>query len=97
MNLEKHVKTPIEQLAEAEVSLVPTHARGTHLVDRYIKGRRVDHQSNRRTFLAGSPQYVLQFDRLRATPTSLERLRARVDEINHQFRQSEIPLRLRLK
>jgi hypothetical protein len=95
MNLEKHVKTPIEQLAEAEGSLVPTHARGAHLVDRYIKGRKVDHQSNRSTVLPAAPQYILRFDRLPSTPTSLARIRKRVEEINRRLWQSDVPFRLR--
>lgn len=96
MNIEKHVKTPVEQLAEAEGSLVPTHARGSHLVDRYIKGRRVDQQTNRSAAMPAVPPYVLRFDRLPTTPTALARIRERVEEINRQFRQSAVPLRLRL-
>lgn len=96
MNLEKHVKSPAEQLAEADACLVPTHARGAHLVDRYIKGRRSDHQANRASFLPAAPPVVLRFDQLPSTPRASARLRKRVEEINRQLRQSEVPLRLRL-
>lgn len=96
MNLEKHVKTPAEQLAEADNSLVPTRARGTHFVDRYIKGRRVDHQASRSASTPEAPSFVLRFDLLPATPTSLARIRRRVEEINRQLRLSEAPFRLRM-
>ncbi len=96
MNLEKHVKTLTEQLAEAENSLVPTRARGTHLVDRYIKGHRVEHQTSRSAFTPEASPFVLRFDLLPATPASLARIRRRVEEINRQLRLSEAPFRLRV-
>jgi len=75
MNLEKHVKNSHRTTRGSGGQLVPTHARGAHLVDRYIKGRKADHQSNRRTVLPAAPQYILRFDRLPSTPTSLARIR----------------------
>jgi hypothetical protein len=96
MNIEKHVKTPAEQLAEAENSLVPTHARGKHLVDPYIKGCRADYQTSRSASTPEAPQFVLRFDGLPTTPTSLARVRRRVEEINRQLRLSEAPFRLRV-
>jgi len=96
MNLEKHVKTPAEQLADAESSLVPTCARGTHLVDRYIKGRRVDQHNGRSAAGPEVPPFVLRLDQLPATPVSLERIRKRVEDINRQFRQLKVPFRLRM-
>ena len=96
MNIEKHVKTPAEQLAEAESSLVPTSARGTHLVDRYIKGRRVDQHNGRSAAGPEVPPFVLRLDQLPATPVSLERIRSRVEDINRQLRRSKVPFRLRM-
>jgi hypothetical protein len=96
MNLEKHVKTPAEQLADAESSLVPTCARGTHLVDRYIKGRRVDQHNGRSAAGPEVPPFVLRLDQLPATPVSLERIRSRVEDINRQLRRSKVPFRLRM-
>ena len=96
MNLEKHVKTPAEQLADAESSLVPTCARGTHLVDRYIKGRRVDQHNGRGAAGPEVPPFVLRLDQLPATPVSLERIRSRVEDINRQLRRSKVPFRLRM-
>ena len=96
MNLEKHVKTPAEQLADAESSLVPTCARGTHLVDRYIKGRRVDQHNGRSAAGPEVPPFVLRLDQLPATPVSLERIRSRVEDSNRQLRRSKVPFRLRM-
>jgi len=96
MNLEKHVRAPAEQPAEAENSLVPTDARGTYLADRYIKGRRADHQTNRSAVAPEAPPFVLRFDLLPATPTSLARFHRRVEEINQRLRLSEAPFRLRV-
>ena len=96
MNLEKHVLTPAEQLADAESSLVPTCARGTHLVDRYIKGRRVDQHNGRSAAGPEVPPFVLRLDQLPATPVSLERIRSRVEDINRQLRRSKVPFRLRM-
>lgn len=96
MNLEKHVKAPTEQPAEAENSLVPTGARRTHLAHRHIKGRRVDHQTSRSAFAPEAPPFVLRFDLLPATPTSLARFHRRVEEINQRLRLSEAPFRLRV-
>ena len=83
MNLEKHVKTPAEQLADAESSLVPTCARGTHLVDRYIKGRRVDQHNGRSAAGPEVPPFVLRLDQLPATPVSLERIEQRCGQRWH--------------
>jgi hypothetical protein len=95
-NLEKHVKSPIEQVADAERSLVPTHSRGAHLVDRYIKGHRAGQQSTRGTVRPAVPPFVLRLEGVPPTPASLARIRKRVEEINRQLRQSEVPFRLRM-
>ena len=95
-NLEKHRKALFEQLADAECSLAPTHARGAHLVGQYIKGRRVDQQSSRGTVKPAVPPFVLRLEEVPATPVRLARIRKRVEEINRQLRQSEIPVRLRV-
>jgi len=96
MNLEKHTKTLAEQLAEAENSLVPTRARGEHLVDRHIKGRKAKQQTNRSAVIAATAPFVLRLDRMPASPASVARVRERVEEVNRQLRQSELPFRLRM-
>lgn len=48
---------------------------------------------------AGEPPpapYVLRLDGVPATPASLARIRERVEEINRQFKQADVPFRLRL-
>ena len=39
-NIEKHPKRPLEQLDQADFSEVPTRARSSHLIGRYIKNHR---------------------------------------------------------
>jgi hypothetical protein len=95
-NLEKHVKAPTEQIAEAEYSLVPTHARGAHVVGRYIKDRRADQQYSRGTSKPAVPPVVLRLEGLPATPARLTRIRRRVEELNRQLQQGEVPVRLRV-
>ena len=95
-NLEKHIKSPVEQLTDEECSLVPARARGAHLVGRYIKGRRADRQSSRDTVKPAVPPFVLRLDGLPATPVNSARIRKRVEEINRQLRKLEVPVRLRV-
>jgi hypothetical protein len=95
-NLEKHVKSAVEQLAEADCSLVPTHARGSHLVGRYIKERTTDQQYSRGAVKPALPPFVLRLEGLPATPTLLGRIRRRVEEINREFQRSDVPVRLRI-
>jgi hypothetical protein len=94
--LDKHVKAATEEIAEAECSLVPTHARGAHLVGRYIKDRRADQQYSRGTLKPAIPPFVLRLEGLPATPACLARIRRRVEELNRQLQQSEVPVRLRV-
>jgi hypothetical protein len=95
-NIEKHVKSPIEQVADAERSLVPTHSGGAHPVDRYIKGHRAGQQSIRGTARPAVPPFVLRLEGVPPTPVCLARIRKRVEEINQRLRQSEVPFRLRI-
>ena len=95
-NVEKHVKSPIEQAADAGCSLVPTHSCGARLVDRYLNGRRVDQQSTCSTVTSAVPPFVLRLEGVPTTPVTLARIRKRVEELNRQLRQSEVPFRLRM-
>lgn len=95
-NLEKHVKAPVQQLAEAERSLVPAHARGAHLAGRHIKDRGADQEYTRDAVKPAVPPFVLRLEGVPATPACLARIRRRVDEINRQLQQSEVPVRLRI-
>jgi hypothetical protein len=96
MNHEKHVKTPAEQLADAENSLVPTHARGRRFVDRYIKARRVGRGKNRAASAPAPTPICLRFDQVETTSVALARIRRRVREINRQLGLSNAPFRLRM-
>ena len=39
MNLEKHVKRPVEEWMFADSSLVPSHTRSAHIIGHYIKDK----------------------------------------------------------
>ncbi len=95
-NVDRHGKTPAEQVAEAERSLAPSHAREAHLVDRYLEGCWTDRQATRGVLTPEAPPIVLRFDLLPATPASLARMRRRVDDINQRLRLSDIPFQLRI-
>jgi hypothetical protein len=95
-NLEKHVQALTEDIAEAECSLVPMHARGAHLVGQYIKNRGADQQYSRGTLKPPAPPIVLRLEGLSATPTCLARIRRRVEELNRQLRRSEVPVQSRV-
>ena len=41
MNLQKHVKSPMEEWMVADASPVPTRARSPHVVGHYIKDRKL--------------------------------------------------------
>lgn len=93
-NLEKHVKALVHQVAEAESSLVPTRARSAHLVDRYIKIPRRKRVGGGR----GSPSspVLLRMDGVAGTPDARARLQKRVEELNAELREANVPCRLRV-
>ena len=94
-NLEKHIKLPTDQVTEADCTLVPTHARGAHIVGRYIKDR-IAQQYSRGTLKPAVPPFVLRLEGLPATPACLARIRRRVEDLNRQLQPSEVPVRLRV-
>jgi hypothetical protein len=92
-NLEKHVKPLVAQLADAESSLVPTRARGSHLVDRYIKVPRRRRSVASHPKKASSP-VLLRLDA--STPDVQQRIRKRALELNAELKQAKLPFRLRI-
>lgn len=94
-NLEKHVKALAAQLAEAESSLVPSHARGSYLMDRYIKTPRRK-RNNGLHSKSAPPQVRLRLDAVPATPEAQQRIRKRALELNTELKQAKLPFRLRV-
>ena len=95
-NIEKHPKTTVEELYQADSSAVPTRAGASHLFGRNIKNR----QNDGRAHLPGDEDrtrpVILRLEDLPATPRNLERIRERVRLLNRQLAASGTPFRLRV-
>lgn len=67
MNLEKHVKTPFQELMLADSNLTPRQARSSHIVGHYVKDR---HLRYRATWSDGSKPVplMMRLDGLPAEP-----------------------------
>lgn len=91
-NIEKHLKPTTAQIDHADSSAVPTRARASHLIGRYIKNRQNDgrHRDD------GTQPMILRLEDLPATPHNLERIRERVRLLNQRLAASGTPLRLRV-
>ncbi len=94
-NLEKHVKSQPGRLAVAGAGLVPAGAADLHPVERSVQDPRLDPERAPAAAVQ-PPPVVLRLEALPATPACLARIRRRVDEINRQFHQSDVPVRLRI-
>ncbi len=95
-NKEKHPKGTIDEIDQADSSMVPTCARASHLVGEYIK----NHQEQVRRPAPGVDErtraFILRFKNIPATPTNLERLRERVRLLNRRLSIANAPFRLRV-
>jgi hypothetical protein len=92
-NIEKHLKATMEQIDHADSSAVPTCARASHLIGRYIKGRQNDcrvHRDDR------AQPMIVRLEDTPATPHNLERIRERVRLLNQRLAASGTPFRLRV-
>lgn len=95
-NIEKHLKSPLEELDQADFSLVPAHARSARLVGRYIKNRRPVRRNHIPRRVERAQPIILALEDLPATPSNLEYIRQRVKSINRQLVEAEVPFRLRV-
>ncbi len=93
-NIEKHQKHPLEQLDQADVSVVPTHARAAQLIGRYIKNQQNDGSGCSREERTRSA--ILRLEDLPATPSNIARIRKRVRLLNRRLAASGTPFRLRI-
>lgn len=95
-NIEKHPKTPVEQVDQADFSAVPTCARASHLIGQYIKG----HHNGSRRNVPGIEQrtqpIIMRLEDLPATTRNLERIRERVRRLNRLLADSGALFRLRV-
>lgn len=95
-NIEKHPRSMIEEIDQADYSSVPTCARASHLVGRYTKGRERDHRGSLPGKEDRPKPVILRLENLQATPGNLERIRERIRTMNRQLADSEAPFRLRV-
>ncbi len=95
-NIEKHPKHPIEQIDEADSSLVPTCARSPRLVGRYIKNRLGGFRSLTPQAQKQNGATIIRLETLPATPGNVERIQERVRELNRRLAESGTPFRLRV-
>lgn len=95
VNLEKHVKSPLEELMLADSSPAPTRARSSRIVGHYIKDRKVRYQG--RGSAVGKPQPVLvRLERKAAGRPSRDRIERLVREANQQFRRAGLRLTMKV-
>ncbi|MCC6367139.1 MAG: hypothetical protein IT165_26775 [Bryobacterales bacterium] len=93
-NLEKHPKKAVEQVEEAEYSMVPACARAPRLIGRYTKNRRNYNGGKTREGRMGD--VILRIEDLPATPRNREMIRERVRAMNQQLEAAGAPFRLRM-
>lgn len=95
MNLQKHVKSPMEEWMLADASPVPTRARSPHVVGHYIRDRKLRYQGSRRDVPMPAPVLI----RLDGLPTDLatrNRIERLIRDMNHQCRLARAPLNVRI-
>ena len=92
-NIEKYLKPTMEQIDHADSSEVPTCARASHLIGRYIKNRQNGGRVHRED---GAQPVILRLEDVPATPHNLERIRERVRLLNQRLAASGTPFRLRV-
>lgn len=95
-NIEKHPKATVEQIDQADSSAVPTRARASHLIGRYIKNLQDDGRGRLPTDQDHMRPVILRLEELPATPHNLERIRERVRILNRRLAAAGTPFRLRV-
>jgi hypothetical protein len=92
-NLEKHIKSPMQELAEADRSPIPTHMRSPRIIGCHIKIRR--HYGQPRA-VSGKHPIPIRLNLKSAESDAVKTMRSRVAEINRSLRRLRMPFRLRL-
>jgi hypothetical protein len=95
VNLEKHVKRPVEQWMFADSSLVPSHTRSAHIIGHYIKDKKMRYARSYPNAVRRVPLLV----RLEGLPTddaTRERIERQIREANRQWRLANAHIRARM-
>ena len=95
MNLEKHVKSPLDEWMLADASPVPTRARSPHVVGHYIKDRKLRYQGSRRDVPMPAP-VLIRLDGVATDRVTRKRIERLIRDMNHQCRLAHTPLNLRV-
>jgi hypothetical protein len=95
-NIEKHRKTTVEEIDQADSSAAPTRARASHLIGHYIKNRQNDGRAHPPGEEDRTRALILRLEDLPATPRNLARIRERVRLLNRRLAASGTPFRLRV-
>ena len=95
MNLEKHVKRPVEEWMFADSSLVPSHTRSARIIGHYIKDKKLRYAGSH----PNAVRPVALLVRLDALPTddaTRERIERQIREANRQWRVANAHIRARM-
>ena len=95
MNLEKHVKNPLEELMLADSSPAPTRARNPRVIGQYIKDRKTKYQGRGGDIVKPRPVLV-RLEGVAGGAAEKERVERLVREANQQFRRAGVPLTMKV-
>jgi hypothetical protein len=95
VNLEKHVKSSVEEVMLADSSEVPGRARSPHVVGHYIKEKKLQYEGGHRDVIRPAPVLV-RLEGVSTDRTTRERLERFIREMNRECRVAHAPLRLRI-
>ncbi len=95
MNLEKHVKRPVEEWMFADSSLVPSHTRSAHIIGHYIKDKKLRYAGGHPNAVRAVP-FLVRLEGLRTDAATHERIERQIREANRQWRLANANIRARV-
>jgi hypothetical protein len=95
-HIEKHPKQPMEQIDQPDFSAVSARARASHLIGQYIKNGQNNAGRHRPAVEDRARPFIFRLEDLPASPGNLERMRARVRQLNRRLAESGAPFRVRV-
>lgn len=95
MNLEKHVKRPVEEWMFADSSLVPSHTRSAHIIGHYIKDKKLRYAGSHPNAVRAVP-FLVRLEGLPTDAATHERIERQIREANRQWRLANANIRARM-
>jgi hypothetical protein len=95
VNLEKHVRSPLEEMMLADSSEVPGRARSPHVVGRYIKEKKLRYEASRGNIPRPTP-FLVRLEGVSTDRPTRERLERFIREMNRECRLAHAPLSMRI-